>query len=255
MRADDYLCYMKTARRHLLVPFLIGGLSLTASRVDAQALQTYTNKDLGLAILYPASFTHETAASTGGLGEFSVFTLPGKPAADCTSVLVTLGDGFDRAPVAHHKGNAEEPAPEGHGSLTISEVKRSCVDKDALDDTILSGLVSAHLKDEGIHTIARVGNTAIGPNTVWSAAGAGYGRGANGKRNPNAGTVIFGTSAAVVNGHILVWSVSATDAATFNRLMSVSACFNAPTCELGFSRLSNLQLNVPAPAQSTVASR
>jgi hypothetical protein len=212
-------------------------------------MQTFKSPDTGLKLSYSASLSRENIATVHTLGEFAVFVPPASvsTAEGCNTVVLALGSGIDKLIDTKHKVKVvEHVESDPKGTVTLSEFKRTCFDKDALDDSILTELVGTNLKVPGMHTLAHTGNSLVGSTTVWWAAAAGYGRDANGKRSPYAGTVITGTAAAMVDGHVMLWSISANDPATFNRLMNISACFSEAECKGGFIKLSNFQLNAPA---------
>ena len=230
----------------LVAPFFF------APSVVAQAQQAYTNQDLGLAFRYPAAFNKETPASVARY-EGAVFAL--HPEADlahigadpCAPVVLTLGANLDRPIEIAKKGQpAIFPAK---GTLTLSEVSRSCLAKNSLDDTVLADIVKATAQHEGLRTLGRVRNDLVATSTIWWAAAAGYNKDARGKRTAEAGTIILGTAAAVVNGHILVWSITANDPALFNRLTDLSLSTDGQI----YSTLLHFTLNVPRNTE--VASR
>ena len=218
-----------------------------------QAQQAYTNPDLGLSFRYPAAFNKETPAAVAGY-EGAVFALhpeadPAHTGADpCTPVLLTLGANLERPVEAPKKGQA--PTVPTKGTLTLSEVSRSCLEKNALDDATLASIVNATVKTDGMRPLGRVRNDLVANSTVWWAASAGFNKNAKGKRTADAGTTILGTAAAVVNGHILVWSITANDPELFNRLTNLSLSTDGG---LAYTPLLHFQLNVPR--SSEVASR
>ena len=217
-----------------------------------QANQAYTNPALGLAFRYPAAFNKESPAALSKY-EGAMFALhaeadPAHLGTDpCAPVLLTLGANLDRPVETARKG--QPPIYPAKGTLTLSEVSRTCLDKSALDDATLSAIVAATANIEGMRPLGRVRNDLVGGSTVWWAASAGYGKGLKGKRTADAGTLILGTAAAVVNGHILVWTVTANDPELFNRLTSLSLSSDGDN----YSQLLHFQLNVPR--SSDVASR
>ena len=230
-------------------------LLLAASTLSAQtfqANQAYTNQALGIAFRYPAAFNKETPAALSKY-EGALFALhaeadPAHLGADpCAPVVLTLGANLDRPVEIAKKG--QPPIYPSKGTLTLSEVSRACLDKTALDDATLSSIVAATANTEGMRPLGRVRNDLVAGSTVWWAASAGYNRNAKGKRTADAGTLILGTAAAVVNGHILVWQVTANDPQLFNRLTSLAISTDGDN----YSQLLHFQLNVPRPID--VASR
>jgi hypothetical protein len=220
----------------------------------AISIQTWTNPDLGLILRYPALFNKEPVSRLGSY-ERAVFAL--HPEADpqhigadpCAPVLLSLGSGLDRLPDPPQKG---KPAPTyvPKGTLTVSEIKRSCLDKETLDDTVLAGLVGANASGEGMRVLTRTTNDFIQGSTVWSASAAGYARDEKGRRSPYAGTLIVGTVGAVVNGHMLVWSVTSNDPELFNRLINLSVCFSKDPNSFAYDRLVHFQIAKQANPQT-----
>ncbi len=225
---------------------------MAASSLFGQASQAYTNADLGLSFRYPAAFNREAPASVAKY-EGAVFALhpeadPGHIGADpCAPVLLTLGANLDRPIETPKKG--QPPIFPSKGTITLSEVSRSCLDKESLDDMTLAAIVNATARTDGMRPLGHVRNDLVANSTVWWAASAGYNKNAKGKRAPEAGTAILGTAAAVVNGHILVWSVTANNPELFNRLTDLAVSTDGN----GFAPLLHFQLNVPRNTE--VASR
>ncbi len=228
-------------RIHRCFPALV---LLAATSLFGQAQQAYTNQDLGIALRYPAAFNKETPAAVAKY-EGAVFALhpeadPAHIGADpCAPVILTLGANLDRPIEIAKKG--QPPIFPTRGTLTLSEVSRTCFAKDTLDDDLLSSIVKTTATLEGMRPLGRVRNDLVANSTVWWGASAGYNRDAKGKRTADAGTTILGTAAAVVNGHILVWSVTANDPDLFNRLTNLSLS----TDGLTYSNLLHFTLNVP----------
>lgn len=231
--------------------FLAAAPVLTAQGFQAQ--QAYINPQLGLSFRYPAAFNRETPAAVAAY-EGAVFAL--HPEADpthigadpCAPVLLTLGANLERPIEVAKKG---QPAiVPTRGTLTLSEVSRTCFEKNALDDTTLASIVNATAKLDGMRPLGRVRNDLVVNSTVWWAASAGYNRNARGKRTADAGTTILGTAAAVVNGHILVWSITANDPELFNRLTTLTLSTDGGQA---WAPLLHFQLNVPR--NTDVASR
>ncbi len=214
-------------------------------------VQTYANPALGLRLSYPATLNREDVAQVGKFPG-AIFSLhPETAAADpCAPVLLTLGSSLDRDQEILEKGKAAVLQPKG--TLALSEIKRSCFDAGALDDTILSEAIAATGRIEGMRPLAKMSNTFVQGSTVWFAATAGYNKDAKGKRNAAAGSTIVGTAGASVNGHLLVWTVTANEPALFNHLLTLSVCFDS-TCDQGIGALTPFRLN--APAANQVASR
>ena len=243
-------------RIHKCLPtLLLAAAPVLFSNVAAQSFQAnqaYTNQTLGLAFRYPAAFNKESPEAVSKY-EGAMFALhaeadPAHLGADpCAPVLLTLGANLDRPTEVAKKG--QPPIYPSKGTLTLSEVSRTCLDKDALDDATLSAIVAVTANLEGMRPLGRVRNDLVAGSTIWWAASAGYNRNVKGKRTADAGTLILGTAAAVVNGHILVWSVSANDPVLFNRLTSLAISTDGDN----YSQLLHFQLNVPR--STDVASR
>ena len=188
------------------LPVLFALTVLAASHLPAQvfqASQAYTNADLGFGLRYPAAFNREPTTAVSRF-EGAVFALhpeadPAHTGADpCAPVLLTLGANLDRPAEPAKKGQpAVIPAK---GTLTLTEVSRTCVEKTVLDDAILSQAVGSATGAEGMRPLGKMRNDLVAGSTVWWAAAAGYNKDAKGKRTAEAGTSIIGSAAAVVHG-------------------------------------------------------
>ena len=247
----------------LATSLLLLPLTLAAQGLAPQvSLQTYHNPDLGLSIRYLASLDKESATSAPKFGENAVFAYhPDADAAHngsdpCTPMLLALSSGLDTPIDPKLKYKPEDKTVRApRGTITLSEVKQSCLPKTEegkapLDDAILTSLIGPTAKIPGMHPLAPLSNTLLQGSTVWWAASAGYARDAAGKRPVSADLTLVATAGSVVHGHILVWSVSANDPATFNRLLDMAVCFDAPTCTQGYGHLIALSLNTPNKNQT-----
>ena len=234
------------------LPALVLVATACASAQTFQASQAYTNAALGLSLRYPAAFNRETPQAVAPY-ENAIFALhpeadPAHLGADpCAPVLLTLGANLDRKADAPKKGQA--PTVQAKGTLTLSEVSRTCLDKEALDDATLSTIVATQTKLEGLRPLGRVRNDLVADSTVWWSATAGFNKGQKGKRVPEAGTIILGSAATTVHGHILILTVTANDPELFNRLVNLSISTDGTT----YAPLVHYALNVPN--KTDVASR
>ncbi|GEM_PF-2539763 len=239
---------MTILRYFAALGLLVAGLLSAQSIATPPATQTYVNPEIGLRLNYPAIFNREEPA---GLSRFerSILTLHPTPegtqaAVDpCTPVLLALGSGLDRPDQIIRKGKPTILQPKG--TLSLSEIKRSCVDKDMVDDTLLAQVVGATSKIDGMRPLAKLSNSFTLGSTVWFASAAGFNKDETGKRNASAGTTIIGTAGAVVNSHMLVWTITSNDPELFNRLLNLSVCFDSG-CSNGLEHLVQFRLNTPS---------
>ena len=246
---------MTILRYFAALGLLVAGLLSAQSIATTAATQTYANPEIGLRLNYPAIFNREEPA---GLLHFERSILSLHPAADaaqagvdpCAPVLLALGSGLDRPSQIVQKGKPTMLQPKG--TLSLSEIKRSCVDKDTVDDTLLAQVVGETAKIEGMRPLSKLSNNFTLGSTVWFASAAGFNKDETGKRKASAGTTIIGTAGAVVNGHMLVWTVTANDPELFNRLLNLSVCFDS-SCNNGLEHLVQFRLNTPSKQE--VASR
>jgi hypothetical protein len=219
-----------------------------------EAFQIYRNPELGLSLRYPFGLNKEDSANVAGF-ERAVFAL--HPEADpthtgsdpCAPLILTLGSGVDLPPETVTKGKT---TINPRGTLTLSEIKRECLDKDVLDDTTLIALVGRTATAENMRPLTRTTNTFIQNTTVWTATALGYGKDRKGVRSPAGGLKILGTIGAVVNGHMLLWTITANDPELFNRMINLSACFDSPNCASGYANLLDFKLNTN-PNSSEIA--
>ena len=239
-------------RIHKCLPTLALVAAAAASAQTFQASQHYTNQDLGFVLRYPAAFNNETPQTIAPY-EAAIFALhpdadPTHTGADpCAPVLLTLGANLDRTPDPVKKGQAPTIVP--RGTLTLSEISRTCVDKEILDDTTLSTIAAQTTRLDGFRPLGRLRNDLVADSTVWWSAAAGYNKGLKGKRTADAGTLILGTAATTIHGHLLIVTVTANDPELFNRLVNISLSTDGTT----FAPLVHYSLNVPQ--KSEVASR
>ncbi len=222
----------------------------------APPVQTWNNPALGVSVRYLAAFDKEDAEHVSRY-ERAIFAL--HPEADprhlgadpCAPLMLVLGSGLDRPDELPPKGKPARITP--RGTLTLTEVNRSCLDKEVVDDTHLGDLIRQTEQLEGMRPLIKTTNAYVQGTTIWWSASAGFLKDARGKRVASAGTTILGSVGAVANGHMLLWSITANDPALFNRLLNLSVCFDHPICKQGYSSLVPFQLTVHPTANETAS--
>ena len=236
-----------------LLFFAGSSLAVRAQLAATTANQVFTSPDLGFSVLYPAALTHQDPAQLGQI-EFALFALPagGANASSaagerCSHVVLAVGSGLDSA--EDRLDHRRSVAVRSRGTLTITEINRACVGDKSVDDTLLAKLLANTRTVPGMQAIGRLTTSYVQGSTVFWSASTGYLKDARGQRSAAVGTTIAGTGGASVNGHLLIWNITASDPETFNRMSGFSVCFHAPTCPEGFSRLANFQFNLAKTAE------
>ena len=233
---------MPTLKR---LPRLIYGVLLLAAAASMQAqlasipgTQIWTSPDLGLRFAYSTAFDREPVDRLAAIpGALFAAANP-----DCINPLLTLGSHLDLNAEIQLKG--KDPQLQPKGTLAVAELKRTCFAPDVLDDDILREAIAATAKIDGMRPLTRPTNDFVLGSTVWFAAATGFNKDTHGKRAAAAGTTILGTAGALVNGHLIVWSVTSNDPALFNKLLNVSVCFDI-ACDKGTAKLIPFRLAEP----------